>query len=161
MTKLLNLDEMLEVTQQVEPKMGVYFKDALEAIGTLMACVIANRLDVECGVATSEGTAFAGTCASFRPKHPGQPCPEPLTHYDSEEWDDEADDDEAEKEIEGLAKEAGAALGRECREFADYLRACTDTQVSGVYQKETKAGRKLFADLAVQEAARRKIELIG
>ena len=33
--------------------------------------------------------AFAGTCAPFRPAFPGQPCPSPLSDYDSEEWDDD------------------------------------------------------------------------
>lgn len=44
-------------------------------------------LDVDAGDACFEGTAFGGTCAPFRPRFPGQPCPAPLTDYDSEEWD--------------------------------------------------------------------------
>jgi hypothetical protein len=46
------------------------------------------------------------------------------------------------------------------QEFRGYLRACTDAQVQGVYDKETSAGRKVYAALAVDEAARRGIELV-
>src|SRR5208282_6745947 len=61
----------------------------VEAIGTVMADTIATTLGVTAGAATFEGTAFAGTCAPFRPAFPGQPCPSPLSDYDPEEWDDE------------------------------------------------------------------------
>ena len=44
-------------------------------------------------------------------------------------------------------------------EFVEYLKACTDNQVRGVYEKETAAGRKDYAELAKQEAERRGIEL--
>jgi hypothetical protein len=54
-----------------------------------MADTIAAALGVTAGPATFEGTAFAGTCAPFRPAFPGQPCPSPLSDYDPEEWGDE------------------------------------------------------------------------
>lgn len=44
-------------------------------------------------------------------------------------------------------------------EFVGYLKACTDNQVRGVYEKEKAAGRKDYAELAKQEAERRGIDL--
>lgn len=44
-------------------------------------------------------------------------------------------------------------------EFKSYLRACTDRQVRGVYEKEKAAGRSDYAQLAELEAARRNIDL--
>jgi hypothetical protein len=41
------------------------------------------------------------------------------------------------------------------REFCGYLRACTDAQVRGVYDKEKKAGRDAYVALAEMEAERR------
>jgi len=41
------------------------------------------------------------------------------------------------------------------RQFADYLRQCTDRQVRGVYEKERKAGRDAYATLAEIEGERR------
>jgi hypothetical protein len=40
-------------------------------------------------------------------------------------------------------------------DFAAYLRACTDSQVLGVWEKERAAKRRTYADLAKLEAARR------
>lgn len=48
---------------------------------------------------------------------------------------------------------------RDMREFAGYLRQCTDAQVRGVYEKERDAGREDYAVLAEIEAARRGIEV--
>lgn len=44
-------------------------------------------------------------------------------------------------------------------EFNAFLRACTDDQVRGVWQKEKTAGRTDYQRLAEGEAKRRKIEL--
>jgi len=41
------------------------------------------------------------------------------------------------------------------RNFCGYLRNCTDAQVRGVHEKETKAGRDAYAALAQAEADRR------
>lgn len=43
------------------------------------------------------------------------------------------------------------------REFQQYLKNCTDAQVQGVYDKESKAGRTEYADLAFNEAMRRAV----
>jgi hypothetical protein len=44
-------------------------------------------------------------------------------------------------------------------EFQAYLRACTDAQVEGVWEKEDKAGREDYASLAAIEADKRGIVL--
>lgn len=41
------------------------------------------------------------------------------------------------------------------REFEGYLRACTDAQVRGVWDKERAAGRADYVRLAASEAKRR------
>lgn len=46
---------------------------------------------------------------------------------------------------------------QERKEFARYLRNCTDQQVVGVWEKERAAGRDDYAALAVAEAGRRDI----
>lgn len=43
--------------------------------------------------------------------------------------------------------------------FKAYLRACSDNQVQGVYDKEKAANRSEEMELAVAEAERRGIEL--
>ena len=45
------------------------------------------------------------------------------------------------------------------RDFSGYLRNCTDRQVQGVYDKEKTAGREPYAELAINEAHRRGINL--
>lgn len=45
------------------------------------------------------------------------------------------------------------------QEFLAYLRACTDSQVRGVYEKELAANRKDYAQLAQREANERGIVL--
>lgn len=92
MTKTLTLDEMLDCLEQLGDPSAPTIARQLEAIGDLMAGKLAAVLNVECGDTRREESAFAGTCARFWPKTPGQPCPEPLAFYDATEWDDGADD---------------------------------------------------------------------
>lgn len=40
---------------------------------------------------------------------------------------------------------------QDIREFKQYLRNCTDIQVQGVFNKETKAKRRAYAQLALDE----------
>lgn len=40
---------------------------------------------------------------------------------------------------------------RDREEFVQYLKACTDRQVLGVYEKEERAGREEYAALAHAE----------
>jgi hypothetical protein len=44
-------------------------------------------------------------------------------------------------------------------EFRLYLRACTDEQVQGVYEKEHRAGRDDYAELAKDEGYQRNIHV--
>ena len=48
---------------------------------------------------------------------------------------------------------------RDKKEFTGYLRACTDRQVQGVYDKESQAARRVYARLAEAEATKRGIAL--
>ena len=48
---------------------------------------------------------------------------------------------------------------RDIREFRGFLRQATDRQVQGIYDKEKRAGRDDYAELAVAEAENRGIEL--
>jgi hypothetical protein len=43
--------------------------------------------------------------------------------------------------------------------FRGYLKNCTDAQVYGVYEKESKAKRKNYVELAVMELVHRKLTL--
>lgn len=45
--------------------------------------------------------------------------------------------------------------GDDIREFTAYLHACTKSQVLGVLEKETRAGRDAYAALADNEARAR------
>lgn len=49
---------------------------------------------------------------------------------------------------------------RDIREFRGFLKNATDRQVQGIYEKEQRAGRDEYAELAIAEAERRGIELI-
>jgi hypothetical protein len=89
MTKQLTLDEMLDCLIAMNHPTARTCQAVVEAIGTVMADTIATALGVTAGTATFQGAALAGTCAPFRPAFPGQPCPDPLLHYDPEEWDDD------------------------------------------------------------------------
>lgn len=45
---------------------------------------------------------------------------------------------------------------KEVEDFCAYLRNCTDAQVQGVYDKEDKAGRRVYANLAMNELLHRQ-----
>lgn len=84
----LNLDEMLEACLEADPGAGRRIQARLEAIGSEMAQLLAAKLDIECGIATFQGTGLAGTCAPFYQKYPAQPCPGILARLDDpEEWE--------------------------------------------------------------------------
>ena len=54
---------------------------------------------------------------------------------------------------------AKAISKAEREDFAAYLRNCTDRQVIGVYEKESQANRRVYANLAIQEAIRRGFDI--
>jgi hypothetical protein len=89
MAKQLTLDEMLEVLILIKDPIAAHLRAHIEKLGSAMAQLIALRLDVCAGRATFQGTAFAGTCAPFTPRYPGQSCPEPLCSFDASQWDEE------------------------------------------------------------------------
>lgn len=62
-------------------------------------------------------------------------------------------------EQRGTAARGMIMTNKDRKEFIAYLRACTDSQVEGVYEKERMARRFDYAQLAAEEAARRGIEL--
>jgi hypothetical protein len=88
MAKQPTLDELLDCLTVMNHPTARACQAVIEAIGTVMADTIAAALGVTAGAATFQGAALAGTCSPFRPAFPGQPCPSPLSDYDSEEWDD-------------------------------------------------------------------------
>jgi hypothetical protein len=49
--------------------------------------------------------------------------------------------------------------GSDIRDFRGFLRNATDRQVQGIYEKEKRAGRDEYAELAIAEAERRGIAL--
>ena len=60
--------------------------ERMEAIGTVMAQALAERLAVRAGPASIQGLTLSGTRAPFRPAFPGQPCPAPLASDDPDGW---------------------------------------------------------------------------
>lgn len=55
----------------------------------------------------------------------------------------------------------GSVSGQDIREFRGFLGGASDSQVQGIYEKEQRAGREEYAELAVAEADRRGISLDG
>jgi hypothetical protein len=51
------------------------------------------------------------------------------------------------------------ASAQDIREFKGFLRQASDRQVQGIYDKESRAGRDEYAELTVEEAERRGIDL--
>lgn len=89
MAKTLTLDEMLDCIELLgDRELAATFARRMEAIGDEMRDYLSSRLQVRSTPARREESVFAGTCATFGPAEPGQPCPYPLTHYDVTEWDD-------------------------------------------------------------------------
>ncbi|WP_262267102.1 MULTISPECIES: hypothetical protein [Microvirga] len=87
MTKLLNLDEMLDCAKEIGLPQADIWAGELETIGSTMAAAIADKLGVIAGDASAEGVAFAGTCAPFNPAFEGQPCPDALDQFDPDgDW---------------------------------------------------------------------------
>lgn len=102
MTKTLTLDEMLDCLEMLKDPAAPALARALEAVGDLMAGTLARTLNVEFGATRREESAFAGTCATFWPKVPGQVCPEPLAMYDATEWIEIEDDTATPEQVERL-----------------------------------------------------------
>lgn len=54
-----------------------------------------------------------------------------------------------------------APTQREREEFRDYCRSVTDRQLVAVYEKERAANRRVYAQIAKDEAERRQISVTG
>jgi hypothetical protein len=89
MSKLLNIDEMLDCAREAKMPGAEEFIKQVEAMATNLGQQLASHLGVKSGDAHFEGVAFAGTCVGFYQKTEGQKCPEPLTNYDETEWGEE------------------------------------------------------------------------
>lgn len=94
MSHTLRLEEMVDsLTLMGEHEYARIFRGQLELIGTQMAQLIAQKLDIEYGDARCEEAAFAGCCATFHPKRIDQEtAPYPIDQFDSKcEWESEID----------------------------------------------------------------------
>lgn len=88
MTKILSLEDMLEIACDL--KLPGYESLVLEAeaVASAVAESIAIRLGVDSGPAAWEGKAFAGLCARFHPSFGGQACPTEIDQADSDgDWE--------------------------------------------------------------------------
>lgn len=95
MSLQLNLDELLETLSEIESPEFQEIKEQVEAAANRASAIIANHFDCNCGEASFEGIAFAGTCVLFRPKYAGQDCPKGLSQYDdggADEWENDLDE---------------------------------------------------------------------
>jgi hypothetical protein len=91
-SKQLSIDEMLDAMHELGLDSVTGFENQVEQLASTMAETLADALDINCGEATYQGTAFAGTCAPFWPKRADQPVPECIEHFDvGADW--EADDE--------------------------------------------------------------------
>ena len=93
MTYQLSIDQMLDVLNEIDPTGNntdfKLFRDMVETVATNLARAVAYRLGIECGEASFEGVAFAGTCVPFYPKAPDQALPEVFVMLDfdrASEW---------------------------------------------------------------------------
>lgn len=81
----LKIDEMLDALCLMEHPEAEALTRQVEAAADALAFALCTKLDIECEAASFQGEAFAGTCVPFRPKYEGQPLPEEIASYDSEE----------------------------------------------------------------------------
>lgn len=90
MPLILNIDEMLEGLSQVQHPQFDAYKAEVEALAGRLADAVALQFKLKVrSPAAFEGTAFAGTCASFEPTYPDQPIPPALRGYDDDGWNDD------------------------------------------------------------------------
>lgn len=87
----LQIDEMLEALFHANHPQAPLFQQQLEQLAEAMADEVAEVLKINRnGPARFEGLGFAGTCAPFEPRNPGQECPGFLLDFDIEvqQWED-------------------------------------------------------------------------
>ena len=88
MSKILNIDDMLEAARELQiPDYDARVEQAEAAAGAIGAS-IATALGIHFEPATWEGKAFGGLCMTFRPAIEGQACPEVIDQGDpSGDWE--------------------------------------------------------------------------
>lgn len=62
---------------------------------------------------------------------------------------------------ESISPVRSGVSAQDIREFRGFLQGASDSQVQGIYEKERRAGRDEYAELAVAEAGHRGINLDG
>lgn len=87
----IKIDEMLDILEHLDHPQFEAFKGMTESLAKSLAIATAEAVPelVFTGKASFEGTAFAGTCATFEPKGP-YPIPDVLVQFDIEvqQWHD-------------------------------------------------------------------------
>lgn len=85
MAKILTIDEMLECLNMASSPHFEQAERLIEQAAIEVAHMVAEEFNIEVGEqgATSEGLAFAGTCAAFYARHEDQRMPEFLRHFDT------------------------------------------------------------------------------
>lgn len=89
MSKILNVDEMLEAAENSKMPGIEGHIDALEAAATALASDLAKHLKIEMRQpAEAMGEGFGGLCASFGPSKKQQKCPKVIDERDrGGDWD--------------------------------------------------------------------------
>jgi hypothetical protein len=103
MSKLLNVDEMLEAATLSNMPGAADLVALVEDFATELAARLGDHLGVDVGDAHHEPMAFGGTCAAFYAKHGNHVCPEALRDLDASEWNTR-DGDEAPREDDELVE---------------------------------------------------------
>lgn len=85
MTKILNLDEMLQVLKECEHELADQFGADMVRLGELMATCICKRFELRSGFVSSEGPMFGGTAAPFYLTREGQASPTEFEYLDEGE----------------------------------------------------------------------------
>lgn len=88
MAKILDPHDLLEICIEHKiPDAEPEVQAVINAVDAL-AEKLARHFDINKGETTSEGKAFGGLCASFYPKYPDQPCPQPINDGDPDgDWE--------------------------------------------------------------------------
>ncbi len=86
MSKILNIDDMLDIAVADGSPLMQALVTMCEASATALAEAIGAKFDIWVGEATHEG-GFGGLCATFQPNTPEQACPKEIDEGDpGGEW---------------------------------------------------------------------------
>lgn len=94
MTKLLKIDEMLDVIVELCPETeSATLVGEVEQLADKLAEAITRVTGFHAGGASYQGAAFAGTCVGFYKKTPDQPVPDVFESLDPDEEIELLDED--------------------------------------------------------------------